>query len=77
MENGRDLATCFEECGVLRARARDDQQLTTWPSAQAMGIASQKAAALNVRALCLLAQWWCPQKDAPSAVPIGPLRTEA
>ncbi len=72
-----DLAVLFEGSSLLRSRAREQGQLTCWVKPEAVGIASQKAAALNSEALEILAGWWAPQSVQPTSVPINILRPEA
>lgn len=72
-----DLSTLFEGSSLLRSRAREQGQLTCWVKPEAVGIASQKAAALNSEALEILGGWWAPQTLQPTSVPINILRPEA
>ena len=74
-----NMAACaWEGDPLIRTRARQLGQLTTWPSLNVVGIPSKKACAMNVRALELLALWWAPQTDGKTAVtPIAVVRSEA
>lgn len=71
-----DLAKAWEAEGIIRSRGRHNGQLTIWPSKDTIGIASQRACALNHAALELSASYWVERSAEPAAIPIGILRDE-
>ena len=62
---------------MIRQKARQSQQLTTWPSADTIGIPSQKACVANAKLLELTAMWWTSATEVPAAIPIDFMRSEA
>ncbi len=71
------LAADLEADVLVRNRARESQQITKWISDKAVGVASQKACALNSRVLEIVSIWWVSSSEQPRAIPVDPLRDEA
>lgn len=61
----------------LRAKARENQCLTTWANPRVIGVASTGAMSLNIKALEILGEWWACQMDMPQAIPIDIIRQQA
>ena len=75
--NGIALAIDWEAEACLRARARDLNRSTAWPSPTTIGVASMKACALNSRALEPTATFWVQHSDKPCTIPINDIRHQA
>ena len=71
------LAKEWENDDVIRARARNSQALTRWPSAKTKGVPSLRAIQLNADSLLHLARRWCPLVETAKSPPIPLIRAEA
>lgn len=79
------LAGLWEADASLRQNMHDPDfpHLTRWirskkgKGPRAIGVPSVPAMALNVRALEIMASWYCPVATIPKAIPIDILRREA
>lgn len=63
---------------TLRSKLLKDDTLIAWPSAQLVGVHSNKdAQRLNSYLLKVVADYWCSQWDGPSMIPIDAVKWEA
>ena len=70
------VAKAWEQDHVIRARSRQTQELSRWPSSKTKGIASMQAMQLNGDALLHLARAWCPKLELAKSPPIPVVRAE-
>ena len=72
------LAELWEDNRYIRKRLREnDGKLIQWVSPELTGKPTMSSIALNVHALRILAQWWCPTQDSCKSPSVGMLKHEA
>lgn len=76
VESDSPLAELWESRPCVRARARENKQITMWPKPDQVGVPTSPACSLNSVPLTLLAIWWSRRRDLPQTVPIQLLRDE-
>ena len=70
------LAERWENDAAIRAASRQDAALTTWPTPETIGHASQKALVLNIQVVEHAARWWVAQRNLAQTIPINDLRDQ-
>ncbi|CAL1166270.1 unnamed protein product, partial [Cladocopium goreaui] len=60
----------------IRQNARQNKQLTEWPTRETIGIPSCRAIGCNLRLLTLACDWWAKHQETPKTVPVDILREE-
>lgn len=71
------LGALLERDQDMRQNARQNKQLTEWPTPETTGIPSCRAIGCNLRLLTLACDWWAKQQETPKTVPVDILREEA
>ena len=61
----------------IRQNARQNKQLTEWPTRETIGIPSCRAIGCNLRLLTLACDWWAKHQETPKTVPVDILKEEA
>lgn len=72
------LHRVWEADSMVRDRVRELKAILEWPKEKHLvGAPSKRSFAMNKTVMEHVAQWWCPQADAPQSVPVAAVRAEA